>query len=617
MLWIEKQHITSSKKRLISFLELCLGVSSLFKHVFIVVLFSLAIVASVSAQAVSDANNSQSLDLQVSNLEQSYDSQIYLLLANYFDRKKFFVDVNIDAEFVDETIETTQNQIVRNQTQPVIMPGLPFLPQENLREPATAGSPETVINQSTVRSLQLNSIAVSIYADTSFNAQEVQFMRLLTGIASKIDESRGDVITISQISIPKFGTEDPIRIVEAPPENFSLVGSFKEYLPGFVLLLLFGLIMFVNSFFNRPKDTISPLQQRESIKHDINITDLGGSRRVEQVMVGNSEADISKEINELIQSFFNKPQEIALLFEYWMAENPEEGALRAAEVACSVDKHLLRTLKSDMQLENYEAISKLAEEMPPLTSDVKGSVIRKFNAMLKSGNAESMNTRKSGHITLFKFLEHINEQQIVRLIGDEGHQTGALVLDYLPEEKAASVLKKLSPTQSTNLMLKMTTVGTLPFQLQNEISTRLFDKAMDLIEEEKEQKLGAENILPVLEKLPLNEQQKYIDQLKASNAAVGDIIEGQFITIDQVINITDNIIKEALKDVNTATLLDSIVDLDPKLIDKILSVRAKREQRLIRLELDEIKGRPYKDTEAVKKQMMELIRKEVRKSSEK
>ncbi len=615
MLWIEKKHITQFESKLNSIVELCSKVNSLFKKLFVALALSLVIVSSGFAQAPTDGNNSQSLDLQVSNLEQSYDSQIYLLLANYFDRKKFFVDVNIDAEFVDETFETTQNQIVRNQSQPVIMPGLPFLPQENLREPATAGTPETIVNQSTVRSLQLNSIAVSIYADTSFNAQEIQFMRLLTGIASKIDETRGDVITISQISIPKFGTEDPIRIVEAPPENFSLVGSFKEYLPGFVLLLLFGLIMFVNSFFNRSKETISPLQQRESIKHDINITDLGG-RRVEQVMVGNTEGDISEEINVLIQSFFNKPQEIALLFEYWMAENPEEGALRAAEVACSVDKHLLRTLKSDMQPENFEAISKLAEEMPPLTSDVKGTVIRKFNAMLKSGNTDSMNARKSGHITLFKFLEHINEQQIVKLIGNEGHQTGALVLDYLPEEKAASVLKKLSPTQSTNLMLKMTTVGTLPFQLQNEISTRLFDKAMDLIEEEKEQKLGAENILPVLEKLPLNEQQKYIDQLKASNAAVGDIIEGQFITIDQVINITDNIIKEALKDLNTATLLDAVVDLDPKLIDKILSVRAKREQRLIRLELDEIKGRPYKDTELIKKQMMELIRKEVRKSRE-
>ncbi|RNC85724.1 MAG: hypothetical protein ED557_02825 [Balneola sp.] len=611
MLCVENQHITSSKKRLTSFI----WVSFLLKRLSIAFLLSLVIISFGLAQTATDANNSQSLALQVSNLEQSYDSQIYLLLANYFDRKKFFVDVNIDAEFVDETIETTQNQIVRNQSQPVIMPGLPFLPQENLRESATAGTPETVINQSTVRSLQLNSIAVSIYADTSFTAQEVQFMRLLTGIASKIDESRGDVITISQISIPRFGTEDPIRIVETQPETFNLVASFREYIPGFVLLLLFGLIMFVNSFFNRPKETISPIQQRESIKHDINITDLG-ARRVEQVMVGSSDGDISQEINELIQSFFNKPQEIALLFEYWMAENPEEGVLRAAEVACSVDKHLLRTLKSDMQPENYEAISKLADEMPPLTSDVKGTVIRKFNTMLKSGSAESMNARKSGHITLFKFLEHINEQQIVKLIGDEGHQTGALVLDYLPEEKAASVLKKLSPTQSTNLMLKMTTVGTLPFQLQNEISTRLFDKAMDLIEEEKEQKLGAENILPVLEKLPLNEQQKYIDQLKASNAAVGDIIEGQFITIDQVINITDNIIKEALKDLNTATLLDAIVDLDPKLIDKILSVRARREQRLIRLELDEIKGRPYKDTEVVKKQMMELIRKEVRKSRE-
>lgn len=584
--------------------------------IFLITLLSTLVSPAFSQNAVN-SENSQSLDLKVSSLEQGYDAQVYLLLSNYFDRKKFFVNTGINAEFVDETVETTSNAVVRNQPDPVNMPGLPFLPQENLREPTGIGeSPETVVNQNTIRTLRLIDVNISIYADTSFNAEEIQFMRLLTGIAAKIDATRGDVINISQIPIPKFGDDDPVRIVQTEPEDFNLVASFRQYIPGFVLLFLFGLIMLFSHYFNNKTNNnrISPLQQRESIKHDINISDFG-PRSVEHVSVdGGSRRDPSLEVDELIESFFTKSQEIALLFEFWISDSPEEGTVKAAEVITSVDKNLLRAVKNDLQSENYEAIVEAVDELPPMTSEYKQSVIREFNSVLRSGNKNSLSSKKNGHITLFKFLDHINERQMVTLLEEEGYQTGALILDYLPEDKAARVLDRLDKTKSTNIMLKMTTINSIPYKLQSEISARLFDKAMDLIDEEKEQRLGAENILPVLDKLPLNEQQNYIDQLKATNSVVGEIVQRQFITVDQVISLTDDIIKDALKDINTSTLLDAIIGLDQKLIDKILSVRPRREQRLIRLELSEMNGETKKDTTYAKSKMMESIRNTVKES---
>lgn len=573
----------------------------------------------VLSQNAVNSENPQSLDLKVSSLEQGYDAQVYLLLSNYFDRKKFFVNTGINAEFVDETIETTSNEIIRNQSAPVNMPGLPFLPQENLREPTGVGEPtEAIVNQNTIRTLRLIDVNISIYADTSLSAEEIQFMRLLTGIAAKIDETRGDIISISQIPIPKFGDDDPVRIVQTEPDDFNLVASFRQYIPGFVLLFLFGLIMLFSHYFNNKSNNnrVSPLQQRESIKHDISISDFG-ARSVEQVSVnGGIQRDPSLEVDELIESFFTKSQEIALLFEFWISDSPDEGVIKCAEVINSVDRNLLRAIKSDLQTENYEAIVEAADELPPMTSEYKSTIIREFNSVLRSGNKNSLSSKKNGHITLFKFLDHINERQMVHLLEDEGHQTGALILDYLPEDKAARVLDRLDNTKSTNIMLKMTTINSIPYKLQSEISARLFDKAMDLIDDEKDQRLGAENILPILDKLPLNEQQKYIDQLKATNSVVGEIVQRQFITVDQVISLTDDIIKDALKDINTSTLLDAIIGLDQKLIDKILSVRPRREQRLIKLELSEMNGETKKDTTYAKAKMMESIRKTVKKSKE-
>lgn len=585
------------------------------KRLFYTALFLILLTANVYSQSATDASNSQSLELKISSLEQSYDSQIYLLLSNYFDRKKFFVDATINAEFVDETVERTQNQVTSStRIEPVIMPGLPFLPQENLRSANSgAQTPETVVNESTIRTLRLINITISIFADTSFSTQEVQFMSLLTGIAAKTNDARGDQITIAQIPIPTVGTVDPIPIIQAPQEPESILASFRSYIPGFVLLILFGAIMFLSRFFNKPEDRSTQLQQRESIKHDISISDF--NRPMEQVLVNNSEGrDISIEIDELINNFFNKSKEIALLIEYWLDENKEEGAFKAAEVIASVDKQLLRAIKNDLQPENFELIKDTLETLSPMMSERKSSVIRSFNSVLRSGSQSSLGSKKNGHITLFKFLDHISDAQIVDLLNDEGYQTGALIVDYLPEDKAARVLDRIEKSRSANIMLKMTTIGSIPYQLQSEISSKLFDKAMDLIDNEKEQRLGAENILPILDKLPLNEQQDYIDQLKATNSVVGEVVQRQFITINQVLTLTDDIIKEAVQDIDTSTLLDALLGLDQKLTDKFLSVRPKREQRLIRLELDELKDKPLKDTNEAKSEIMKRIRSTVKKS---
>lgn len=586
----------------------------IFQKVFLfVLLFSFLACVNIYAQAPSlDAVESEALDLKVSSLEQSYDSQIYLLLANYFDRKKFFVDVAINAELIEEIIETPIPRTTSTITtqQPILMPGLPFLPEENIRQiPTLSQTADESVNRSTIRTLRLINLNVSIYADSSFKPQEIEFMRLLTGIAAKTNDARGDVINIAQIPIPDVGSKDPIIVRNEPKEPESLLASSKQYIPGFILLFLFGLIVFLSQFFSKSKERMAPIQTRETIKNDFNINELirpyEGSRSS-----GAKERDISLEVDEVIESFFNKQQEIALLFEYWIDDDPENGAKKAAEVLNSIDSHLLRTLKNNLQPENYLAIQEISETLPHLPSEKKHQIIRSFNDNLNSRNTSSVNSKKNGHITLFKFLDHINDRQTIELLNDEGYQTGALIIDYLPDEKAARVLDKLDKNRTANIMLKMASLDSIPYQLQTEISSKLFDKAMDMVDKEKEEQYGAENILKVLDKLPLKDQQEYIDQLKATNAVVGEIVQSQFITIDQVLTITDDVIKKGVQDITTATLLDAVIGLNPKLIDKILSVRPNREQKLIKLELDEL-GETERDTNYAKSKMMASIRQAV------
>ena len=147
------------------------------------------------------------------------------------------------------------------------------------------------------------------------------------------------------------------------------------------------------------------------------------------------------------------------------------------------------------------------------------------------------------------------------------------------------------------------------FRSQQKISSELFDKAMDLVEAERSEQYGAEHLYPILERLPVHDQKRYIDELKATGSIVGAILEKQFITIDKLPTLSDDVIKKAVRSLNTETLLDAIVGLEDSIIEKILSARPKREQRLLRMELNELQGINNKQTEYAKAILMNSIRK--------
>jgi hypothetical protein len=59
---------------------------------------------------------------------------------------------------------------------------------------------------------------------------------------------------------------------------------------------------------------------------------------------------------------------------------------------------------------------------------------------------------------------------------------------------------------------------------------------------------------------------------------------------------------------NTETLLDAVIGLNEFIIERILSTRPKREQRLLRMELNEIKDVDMSKTEYAKSRLMKLVR---------
>lgn len=589
---------------------------------FLIVFFCISSVFS-SVQAQSEAT--ESLELRVVTLEQQFDSQVLDVLSNYFDSRKFFVDISIDARFADETYRTTENQVIK-ENQPkreeVIMPGLPFMPESNLQpqnQRKNNETTQTIINEHTVQRLQVLKLAVNVYADSSFSPQEAEFMRLIAGIAAKVNESRGDIVNVSLIDMPDFGlpVSNTSELNDATNEE-TLLGSINDYIPGFILLLLVGLALLIGRFTNSKSDKDSEAQKERNLKrNDLRREPRSGFgngldpfQHMRNNGIDGAKSESSKNKNDLsyiTDQFLNNSKDVALLFESWIENDREEGATKAADIISVVDKNLIKALRRDLNNECYQAIDSKLNSTDSVSQEKKNDLISEFvNTLL--ANSENGETQRHQQLGLFQFLNHLDVHHIVQLINGEDITSTALLIDYLPEDKAARVLDRLEQDRTIDIMLGMTDLYKQPFQKHKEISSRLFSKAIEILEIEKELKEGSQNILPVLERLPLEEQANYINQLKASGSPVAHTISEQFMTVDEIPELDDQMLKHAISEIPTEVLIQAVDSFDDEIGEKLLSVRPKREQRLIRMELQQMNKSETQEGSYAKLQVISAIR---------
>jgi flagellar motor switch protein FliG len=579
-------------------------------------LLMILFISNLSVKAQSSRVTSQSGELQIASLEQAYDSQVILILSNHFDRKKFFVDVNIDAEFIEEILQTPGAQTITRNPQS-FLPGLPFLPDENLQSSQTTqATPQTTTNQTTYKTLQLNSLAINIYADTSLSDSDLDFMRRVTGFAAKVDFTRGDVINITQLAIPDPDFEPSVVITNTEePEPKPLLSSFKDYLVEMILLAVFLLGLFGYGMFRNSKDKSNFQSERQNLKSDItlegslnpdsNLSFFGSSKEQSR--------NIVSEFELVSENFFKYPQEVSLVFEFWIDSDEKNGPSNVAEVVSSIDSSSLKLLQNHIDEEKLETIKAAIRNLPPMSIDEKYRAAKYFNSVIEDENTDEKSTKKHAKLGLFKFLTHLSDELLTELIKTENNVSAALIIDYLPEDKAASILNTFERSRAAEIMLKMSTLHTLSYKEQSKISSGLFEKAILVRDNVHEQDFGVENILPILENLPVNEQKRYIEQLKSTGSPVGTILEKEFFTIDQIPELEDEVVKNGVEEIDTSTLLEALVGLEPESIDKILTGRPKREQQLIRLELESINGEHQINNDA-KKKLVSSLRKSLKSS---
>lgn len=575
-----------------------------------IVVLVCAIASSAQAQSTSNPDVVLSPELRVISIEQNYDRQVSQVLSNYFNHTNFFVNVNLNAEIVEESYQTTQSRVNRSSSSDFTMPGLPYLPSENRQPDEISETEETVRNENIARILRIRNLQINIRADSSLTDDEVAFMKQAASTAVKLNQSRGDSVTITKMAMPQFSSNLP-QVATTNNQNTSsdspsFIASLNQYVPLALLLLFIVLIVFVSRLTDTEKEKITQLSQREDLKNRNNRQQhLHSSLATQEATNKNKH---TSEIDKLVNKFFQYPKQVAFIFESWIEEHQKEGVTNSAKVVNSAGKQLLKSLKPFLNSTHYQLIRSTSEDISSIPPSEKKEIAGQFNNNFEAGDSGADPSSIQQSLHLLKFLEYLSDDQIISVIETEDALSSALILDQLPKQKAATILDQLDKEQATDILLSMTKLGDLSYKEQKSISSNLFEKAIGWMQNKTDEEYHSQYLMDVLENLPFKDQRSYIEKLKENDGNIGEYLERHFITIEKIPYLSDKVLKNATISVDTDTLIDALSGFEQPIVDKVLSVRPKREQRLIRMEIERLENEKSTETEHATSLLMNAIR---------
>lgn len=585
--------------------------------------------AQVPGTGSSSAGNQQ----ETARLERQYEVQLKRALANYYNKDSFLIDANIELEEVKvpkEFRRSTERQEPIGLDQ---LPGLPVLPPDFTR----TVDEDTVKPNQYATALQIRQKTIRAVVDTSYSFDDISFVEELVRSEANLDEARGDIVTVDQRAFPRSKNElmaekkpepqqqaQPVDTVQQDTTNEQAeeAGFFRLNNPDLLRYIIYGLIAFVlilaialflSARNKRKEDEIQEAQgannqqafdelkaEIQSLKEDPDEEDE------EPEITPERRALFEKDRAYITNQYISNPQKVANLLERWITNDPEEGVLKAAKAVKGGNEKLLTTLRPVLNREHFDTLQYSLEDMNPMSPLEQMEQARQFRQKLQeiSGSEEKADDESD----LFDFMGQLSDDQVLHLLKDETDRMIAIALAQLKGDRSANILERLDEDRRTSILVKMGNIDDLSIDAYKEVANHFSEKALKIINMKRVAADGVQSILQLIDTLPVGQQEQYVESIEKSDLKLAQKVRKYFVGFSDIPDVEDHVLEEVLNEFETETLITALIGADDEIYEEIMAYRPKREQQLIKSEIETRTDVEKSDIDDARKKLLREIR---------
>ena len=506
-------------------------------------------------------------------------------------------------EFVPEdqfNISVIRDEIYEITEYPAQSIGLPGVLVDAKTE--ASGTVELIDEKFTVR----------LEIDTTGVSGDVDFFERLMFNTLDLDLVKDDVevkiweFPYAKVNRPSRGKKKKAEQVEYIPvqntaeEEESLITSLiTKWWVWAILVVLIGLFVFI----------IIRVRRKGNEEEDEELVIDNSSFR-KMSLSAMDKAPVSLKVNEFKKLLIESPESVATFMEN-IIESNQEDALTVFSVLSKPFPDLVGQLKPHMSYSAYLTLLNRVDEdiEEKIDPDTKDKFLLTFNNTVKAIANEKNSIEKSPDHKVFGFLEQLNDIQIFKLIEGDKAEMASVLFAQLPDDRKLKVMDLLTDIQRSEILLQLTEMSRLPLSVIKEIGQRYAKKAKDMAGLYNIDIDGIGAIISTLDELEENKQRELLETMLQNDLDKGQIVERKFIGFFNINKLDEQIVQNALMDVETQDILNALFGAEEEITEAILKARPPREREMIRSELDSGKTISNKERAAARKSILNKIRK--------
>ena len=619
----------------------------------------------VTGQIVPGQNSSADVQEEAAKYERYYEVVLDNALSEYYREGTFIVDVKATLERI---LVPKGYQVVQPQEDIKIenLPGLPFIPP-NLQSNRPTGQDSIKASGFDAR-FQLTRLNIKVLVDTSYSDEDVDFVEEAASLIANADEFRGDIVSVSKKVFPRNSRafEQDIKkptapspailldstnivnnIQEQPSEDTeeSIVNDISPILPDTVFQTLVEereQKLFLGIDWNNPEHllyiilalailSIAALIYAVSRKPKTKNDEDTIQNREQSKTILNRPQSITTEINEE-QSFkgptvkemakfegdktfianmcISKPKIISSMFSEWIANDEEQGSSKVVKSLISVDEKLIKILKPHMSSNIYELISYGIDNSGILSLEERINETENLRSSITTYKSPKESEDKE--TSMFDFVDQLTDQQILHLMKDESNEMISILLAQVAGERAGIVLQKMDEDKRISVLLKMGKINNIPISVYKKVASHFSTKALAISDMKYVAADGVETILNTIETMPLSEQDAYVASIAEQDLELAKKIKKYFIGFDDLPKVKIELIKSALDEIPSETLILALRTAPAAVREKVLKSRTKRDQQLILSEIEMPSDATNSEVEDAQKTILYAVRRKMK-----
>lgn len=583
-------------------------------------------------QLPGSSNVSSENQRETTRLERTYEVQLKESLSNYYNEDSFIIDAKVQLEEVMVPKEYKRSREKEEPVQLNQLPGLPILPEGFTK----TVDDDTVKPEKYSNALKIRQKVVRIIADTSYTADDIAFIEELVRSEANLDLTRGDRVTVDQRAFPRSKNEltakqkktsppaprsDTARQDTSQSNKADEAGFFRLNNPEFLRYVIYGLIAFVLllaiALFLSGRDSTEEEERRiregsnkqafDEIKEEIQSLKENGEQEESKnpEITPERKALFEKDRSYITNQYISRPQKVANLLEKWI-RSEDDGVLKAAKAIKGGNPKLLTTLRPVLKRENFDSLQYCLEDMNPMPQHEQMKQARQFRKALQEVSQEE-EQRDADH-DMFNFINQLSDDQILHLFKDESDDMIAIALAQLEGDRSASILQLLDEERRTSILVKMGNINDLSIDAYKEVANHFSEKALKIINMKYVAADGVQSILQLIDTLPVSQQEKYVQSIAESDLELAKKVRKYFVGFSDIPTVEDHVLEESLNELETETLILALVGADQEIFDKIMDFRPRREQLLIKSEIETRTDTDKSEIDEARKALLQKIR---------